>query len=63
MIACLFILFGIAVITTPMTSALLGLAIPFGLFFIANQYGILAGRVSDITHLGFEGDFSQDDES
>jgi hypothetical protein len=63
MIAALFVLFGIAVITNPITSALLGLAVPFGLFFIANQYGILAGRVSDVTHLGFEGDFSQDYET
>jgi hypothetical protein len=40
--------------------AVFGLLFPLGLFFVANQYGILAGRISDITNLGFEGDFSQD---
>ena len=57
----LFVLYGIAYVTNPSMTAVFGLLLPFGLFLIANQYGILAGRISDITHLGFEGDFSQDD--
>ena len=40
----------------------LGLSIPVFIFFCMNQYGLLAGRLSDITELGFEGDFSQDHE-
>jgi hypothetical protein len=34
--------------------------LPLFVFFVMNQYGLLAGRLSDITELGFEGDFSQD---
>ena len=56
----LFILYAIGYITNPIVTALFGLMLPVGLFFIANQYGVLAGRISDITNLGFEGDFSQD---
>jgi DNA-directed RNA polymerase subunit RPC12/RpoP len=41
---------------------LLGLTIPMFIFFTMNQYGLLAGRLSDVTELGFEGDFSQDHE-
>jgi DNA-directed RNA polymerase subunit RPC12/RpoP len=59
-IACLFVLFAMAVVTGPITSACFGMAFPFTMFFIANQYGLLAGRISDITELGYEGDFSED---
>ena len=38
----------------------LGFSIPMFVFFVMNQYGLLAGRLSDVTELGFEGDFSQD---
>lgn len=62
-IAGLFVLYGIAAITYPAFSALFGLMLPVCMFIIANQYGVLAGRLSDITHLGFEGDFSQDAEN
>jgi DNA-directed RNA polymerase subunit RPC12/RpoP len=41
---------------------ILGLSLPMFIFFCMNQYGLLAGRLSDITELGFEGDFSQDNE-
>jgi hypothetical protein len=59
-IAGLFVVYAIGYVTHPMISAVFGLLFPLGLFFIANQYGVLAGRISDITSLGFEGDFSQD---
>jgi ribosomal protein S27E len=56
----MLVLYEIAYLTQPWVMALLGLVLPFGLFLIANQYGVLAGRISDIAHLGFEGDFSED---
>ncbi len=59
-IAGLFVLYAIGYVTNPIVMAVFGLLFPLGLFFVANQYGILAGRISDITNLGFEGDFSQD---
>ena len=39
---------------------ILGLLSPFVCFFIFNQYGVLAGRISSVTEMGFEGDFSED---
>jgi hypothetical protein len=59
-IAGLFVVYAIGYVTNSMITAVFGLLLPLGLFFIANQYGVLAGRISDITSLGFEGDFSQD---
>lgn len=59
-IACLFVLYAIALMTSPVMTAVFGFLFPTGLFLIANQYGVLAGRISDITNLGFEGDFSED---
>ncbi len=59
-IACLFVLYAIAAMTSPVMTAVFGFLFPAGLFLIANQYGVLAGRISDITNLGFEGDFSED---
>lgn len=56
----LFLLYALAIVSGPMNSAMFGLMLPLGLFFIANQYGILAGRLSDITRLGYSGDFSDD---
>ncbi len=61
-IAGLFVVYAIGCVTNSMITAVFGLLLPLGLFFIANQYGVLAGRISDITSLGFEGDFSQDRE-
>ena len=58
--ALLTVLIGIARMTVPAASAVLGAMLPLICFFIANQYGILAGRISDVTELGFEGDFSED---
>jgi DNA-directed RNA polymerase subunit M/transcription elongation factor TFIIS len=37
-----------------------GLVLPFFAFFIFNQLGVLAGRISQATEMGFEGDFSGD---
>ncbi len=37
-----------------------GLVLPFFAFFIFNQLGVLAGRISPSTEMGFEGDFSGD---
>ncbi len=39
--------------------AVAGFLFPWFLCFLANQYGVLAGRVSDVTELGYEGDFSE----
>jgi hypothetical protein len=37
-----------------------GLVLPFFAFFVFNQLGVLAGRISQATEMGFEGDFSGD---
>jgi hypothetical protein len=37
-----------------------GFLFPFVCFFVSNQIGLLAGRISDVTDMGFEGDFSDD---
>ena len=39
--------------------AVAGFLFPWLICFLANQYGVLAGRVSDVTELGYEGDFSE----
>ncbi len=57
LLACLLLL----ATSSATWSAVLGLVFPFLCFFIANQYGVLAGRISAITDMGFEGDFSDDD--
>ena len=56
----LLILLGVARMTGPVSTAVLGALLPLSCFFIANQYGVLAGRISDVTELGYEGDFSED---
>jgi hypothetical protein len=33
---------------------ILGMALPWILFYLFQQYGVLASRISDITNLGFE---------
>lgn len=63
LIAGLFVLYSIAYITNAGMMAFFGFVFPFCMFLIANQYGVLAGRLSEITNLGFEGDFSQDNET
>jgi len=44
----------------PVGDFVLGLAVPLACFFLFGQYGVLAGRISDVTEMGFEGDFSED---
>lgn len=55
-----FVLINFAMQPGLIGEAILGLMLPLFVFFVMNQYGLLAGRLSDITELGFEGDFSQD---
>lgn len=45
---------------SPVGDFILGLIVPLFCFFIINQYGVLAGRISQVTAMGFEGDFSED---
>ena len=49
-----------ATISSPYGDFAFGLIVPCFCFFLFNQYGVLAGRLSGITSLGFEGDFSED---
>ncbi len=45
---------------SPVGDFILGLIVPLFCFFTINQYGVLAGRISQVTAMGFEGDFSED---
>ena len=45
---------------TPVGDFVLGLVLPLTCFFVFNQYGVLAGRISQVTEMGFAGDFSED---
>lgn len=56
----LFCVMIMAELQSPLGSIFLGLAIPFTAFFVLNQYGVLGGRISQATNLGFDGDFSDD---
>ncbi len=60
-LAFLFILSQVAFVFGPITVGLLGILIPWAICFIANQYGILAGRISDVTELAFEGEFTEEE--
>ena len=57
-----FVMFFLFMVMTsmqrPVGDFILGLALPFACFFLFNQYGVLAGRISQVTEMGFEGDFS-----
>lgn len=55
-----FTLMVVASLQSPFGDFFLGLVIPVACFFQFSQYGVLAGRISDITQMGFEGDFSED---
>ncbi|MCU0720251.1 MAG: hypothetical protein MUC83_11150, partial [Pirellula sp.] len=57
-----FVIINLAMQPGLLGEVILGLSLPIFIFFCMNQYGLLAGRLSDITELGFEGDFSQDHE-
>ena len=56
----LFCVLILAELQSPLGSFFLGLVLPFSAFFVLNQYGVLGGRISQATNLGFEGDFSDD---
>jgi DNA-directed RNA polymerase subunit M/transcription elongation factor TFIIS len=58
--ASFFMLMVLTGTAPPVGDFVLGLALPFISFFMFNQYGVLAGRISDVTEMGFEGDFSAD---
>ena len=45
---------------SPVGDFILGFTVPLFCFFTINQYGVLAGRISQFTTLGFGGDFSED---
>ncbi len=60
---CLFLFFMFMLITNtqaPLGDFVLGLILPLTCFFVFNQYGVLAGRISQVTQMGFGGDFSED---
>ncbi|MCY2984916.1 MAG: hypothetical protein NTY15_14935 [Planctomycetota bacterium] len=58
--AAFFMLMLLTGTAPPMGDFVLGFALPLICFFLFNQYGVLAGRISDVTEMGFEGDFSAD---
>ena len=61
MVQLMFFLFMLATNTqSPLGDFVLGLFLPLTCFFVFNQYGVLAGRISQVTGMGFEGDFSED---
>ncbi len=60
---CLLLFFLFMLITnfqTPVGDFVLGMVLPLTCFFVFNQYGVLAGRISQVTEMGFHGDFSED---
>ncbi len=60
---CLLLFFMFMLITnsqTPVGDFVLGLFLPLTCFFVFNQYGVLAGRISQVTQMGFAGDFAED---
>lgn len=54
-----FVLWQIAIFKGPAIGMLAGFVFPWYICFVANQYGVLAGRISDITDLGYEGVFAE----
>ena len=60
---CIFVTMAMAMMPGIVGEVLCGLTLPFLILFIFNQYGLLAGRISGLTDLGFTGDFSEDDAS
>lgn len=59
----IFVTMAMAMMPGIVGEVLCGLTLPFLILFIFNQYGLLAGRISGLTDLGFTGDFSEDDAS
>ena len=56
-----FVLWQVSRVSTPSTSVYAGFVFPWFICFIANQYGVLAGRISDVTELGYEGVFTDNE--
>ncbi len=56
----IFCLLAFSLLKDVVGDIVLGLLFPICTFFIFNQYGILAGRISAVTEMGFHGDFSDD---
>lgn len=56
-----FVCAQIGILNGPGWSAFAGLLFPWFICFVANQYGVLAGRLSDVTELGYEGVFTENE--
>ncbi|MCE2800287.1 MAG: hypothetical protein LW724_12075 [Planctomycetaceae bacterium] len=54
-----FVFWQIGIVKGPAISMLAGFVYPWYICFVANQYGVLAGRISDVTDLGYEGVFAE----
>jgi len=54
-----FVLWQIAILKGSAIAMLAGFVFPWYICFVANQYGVLAGRISDVTDLGYEGVFAE----
>ena len=54
-----FLLRQIGLVFSPQIAAIFGICLPLYLCFVANQYGILAARISDVTDLGFSGEYAE----
>ncbi len=61
-LAVFFVMTQVAFLYGPIAVAILFFLFPWLFCFIANQYGTLAGRISDVTELGFEGEFKEEEE-
>lgn len=61
-LAIFFVLSQVAFLYGPIAVAILFFLFPWIFCFVANQYGTLAGRISDVTELGFEGEFEEEEE-
>jgi hypothetical protein len=57
----MFLIFMLAAgVQSPVGDFFVGLMVPIASFFMFSQYGVLAGRISQVTEMAFEGDFSDD---
>jgi DNA-directed RNA polymerase subunit RPC12/RpoP len=54
-----FVFWQMGLVNGPAMSAFAGFVFPWFICFLANQYGVLAGQISDITDLGYEGVFTE----
>lgn len=61
-LAIFFVMSQVAFLYGPIAVGILFFVFPWLFCFIANQYGTLAGRISDVTELGFEGEFTEEEE-